>query len=136
MDDRDRVESRPPWVPWAFTSLALVLVAAGAYWFGQHHQVITGDDAPVHRMYWGYFPGFFFFWIFLWVILGGFRRMWWYGGYRPYYRPWRYSRYSHPYDDEREFEEWHRREHERMDSRTRGASSPGASGGSDRGPIT
>ena len=134
--DRDRLERRPLWLPWAFTSLVLVVVAVVAYMFGTQHTVVTtAAGEPIRRMYWGFFPGFFFFWIFIWVIFGMFRRVWWSGGGYPYYGPWRYGRYYHPHDEEREWEEWHRREHERMDgSRGRGPSSSSSS--SDRGPIT
>ena len=31
MDDRDRVQSRPMWIPWAMTSLALLVVAMVAF---------------------------------------------------------------------------------------------------------
>src|SRR5262249_39937546 len=121
-----------------FTALALVGVAVVAYMFGQQQQVVTTAAAsgePVRRMYfgWGFLPGWIFVWVIFWMVFGTFRRMlWWHWG--PYYRPWRYGRYYHPYDEEREWEEWHRREHDRMDSRGRPSSS--SSGGSDRGPIT
>jgi hypothetical protein len=38
MDDRDRLERRAPWVPWAITWLALVAVAAVTYGFGAHRE--------------------------------------------------------------------------------------------------
>jgi len=106
------------WMPWAMTSLALVVVAFLSYALGARHEVVINDDAVRHG--WIGFP-FFTFFLFFWLF-GCFRRMWWWGG--GYYRgrPWRYRRYYDDPDDDREMEEWHRREHERMDqNRSRSA---------------
>ena len=114
MDDRDRHDSRPMWVPWALTSVALFLVAVIAYALGARHEVlVTGSDPVMH----GHFGFGAIFWLFLifWLVFG-FRRAFWWGG-PPYYRPWRYRRYRRMYgdedDEEREWREWHRREHQR-----------------------
>ena len=119
MDDRDRNEPyrRPAWIPWAMTSFALLLVAFGAFAFGTRWEpaAMSGDHVVRHWHSSG-FPGFFFGMFLLFFILGGFRRMWWWGGGYPYYRSRRFRRYyDDPRDDERHWEEWHRREHERMD---------------------
>ena len=124
MDDRDRVVHRPSWVPWAVSSLVLLAVAFLAFAFGTRQAVVIGaDDRIVHSWNWG-FPGVGFF-LMLWIFFACFRRWSWWGcGYPPYYRRWRNRRfYGDPYDDEREWEEWHRREHERM-KRASGASEP------------
>ena len=120
MDDRDRNEPyrRPAWMPWAMTSFALLLVAFGAFVFGTRWEPSGMTGEPVMRHWHSGFPGFFFGMFLLFFILGGFRRMWWWGGY-PYHRPWRYRRYyeePREDDEERRWEAWHRREHERMDA--------------------
>jgi len=123
MDDRDRIHRPAPWIPWAVTSIALVLVAFVAYNFGLQREVVVPAGAePVRRVWVGGFPAFWFFFLLLFFVFGGLRRMWWWGYYP--YRPWRYGRYYYPpYNDEREdWDEWHRRAHERMESGTRGAS--------------
>jgi hypothetical protein len=115
MDDRDRNEPyrRPTWIPWAMTSFALLLVAFGAFVFGTRWEPGAFPGEHVHTWHYGFPGGLFAFLLFFW-LLGGCRRMWWWGGY-PYGRSWRYRRfYDDPYDDERRWEEWHRREHQRM----------------------
>jgi hypothetical protein len=109
------MERRAPWVPWAISSVVLLVVAAVAFVAGTHTAgmaAVSPGERPWH------FHPFGFLWLFLlfWFI-GGLRWMlfgaWW-GG------PWRYRRrYWHPgwRDVDREdFEEWHRREHERMNT--------------------
>jgi len=134
MDDRDRTPHRTAWVPWAITSVALVLVAVIAYTIGAQHHLVEGE--PVRHVWiHGGFPGFWLFFLLFWILFGGLRRMWWGWGY-PYY-PWHYRRYyRHPYDDEderAEWEEWHRRAHGRMNPADGGASNSSAP---NRGPIT
>jgi hypothetical protein len=119
MDDRDRVMQRTPWVPWAITSVALVLVAIIAYAIGAQHHVVVDGEPVRHVWVHSGFGGFWLFLLLFWILFGGLRRMWWGWGY-PYY-PWRYYRryYRHPFDyeDEREqWEEWHRRAHGRTDA--------------------
>ena len=135
MDERDRIEHRRPmWIPWAISSVMLVLVAIVAYNIGVSREAVAAGQEAGRRIYWG-FPGFWGF-IFLIWIFGGLRWMWWGCGPRYYMRPWHYGRYYRPYYDDRdEFEEWHRREHDRMDRRE-GRRESSSSGGSDRGPIT
>jgi hypothetical protein len=137
MDDRDRMDGRPMWVPWAMTSLVLLVVAGIAYTVGARHEVVVAGGEPIVHSSHFEFPGIFALFLLFWIF-GGLRRMWW-GGWYPYYRPWRYRRrYYAPDDDEREWEEWHRREHQRMEgSRGRGSSSSssgprGPSGGDNR----
>jgi hypothetical protein len=109
----DRMPHRGPWIPWAITSVVLVLVALGAYTFGAHQEAAAVAAEPAARA-WRYSPfsGIWMLFILFWVF-GGLRWMWWGGCYRP----WRSHRYSHPAwrdagrDD---WEEWHRQEHERM----------------------
>jgi hypothetical protein len=133
MDDRDRMNGdranrRPHWVPWAVTSLLLAVVAVIAYNVGVSREAVETGAGTGRHFYWG-FPGFWGFIILFWIF-GGMRRLWW--GCGPwYYPPWRYGRYYHPYDD-RDFEEWHRREHERMQAPRRDSTKAD----SDRGPIT
>ena len=119
MDDRNDMNRRPMWIPWAMTSLMLLVVAFIAFAMGARYDPVFEGEHVVHAGHWG-FPGFFFGMLILLFCLGGLRRMWWWGGYP--YRPWRYRRrdYDDPRDDEREWEEWHRRAHERMSAdRTR-----------------
>jgi len=128
----DRMQRRGPWIPWAVASGILVLVALGAYSFGAHEAAAVGGD-PAARP-WRYYPflgGIWPLFILLWIF-GGLRWMLWGGCYRP----WRYRRYYHPawHDDERDdWEEWHRREHERMKT----SSGPGPSSRSEpsQGPV-
>jgi len=47
MDDRDRGHSRPMWIPWAMTSVALLVVAMVAFALGARHEVV-GGDAVMH----------------------------------------------------------------------------------------
>jgi len=132
MDDRDRIDRRSMWMPWAMASLAFVLVALVALVVGTRLTPGMDGGAPVMHAWHG-FSGFF--WIFVvFFFFFGFKRMCWWGGY-PYYRPWRYRRryYGHPYDDEREWEEWHRREHERMDDSKRRNTAPSGGGHGDPG---
>jgi len=134
MDDRDRLAHRTAWVPWAVTSVALVLVAFIAYMIGAQHQVVVDGDSARHVWVHSGFPGFWLFFL-IWILFGGLRRMWW--GWGSPCGPWRYrGYYRHPYDveDERDtWEEWHRRAHNRMD--TPGGGAPGSST-ANRGPIT
>jgi len=114
MDDRDRQYSRPMWMPWAMTSVALLVVAVIAYVMGTRHEVFAGGSGEGVHHHFG-FGGLFWLFLMFWFVFG-FRRAFWWGGY-PYYRPWRYHRYRRMYgdidDEEREWREWHRREHER-----------------------
>jgi hypothetical protein len=131
MDDRDRMERRAPWIPWAITSLALVAVAVIAYGLGAQREAGTFTTEPVHWHGSG-FGGIWLFFLLFWVF-GGLRWMWWGGrGYGPWHYGRRYRRYY--YDDHDDWEEWHRREHERID-RSNGPRSPAPSG-SNQGPIT
>jgi hypothetical protein len=124
------MERRTPWVPWAITSLALVAVAAVAYSLGAHREAEALATGPVRWRYGG-FGGIWLVFVLFWIF-GGLRWMWWGGGY---YRPWRYGRYYPRYYNERdEWEEWHRRQHERMD-RSR-EPKPASASGSDQRPIT
>jgi hypothetical protein len=135
MDERDRALRHPSWIPWALTSLALVVVAVIAYNLGAQREAVAVAGEPVRRVWFYGFPGFWLFFLLFWVVIGGFRRLWWGWGYYPY-RPWRYGRYYyHPYDDKHEdWEEWHRRAHNRMDAAgARGGSTPS---GTDSRPIT
>jgi hypothetical protein len=115
----DRMERRPAWMPWAFASLALFVVAAVAYNIGAH-QVPGGSDVLRERGAWGFghiWGLFFLFW-----ILGMFRWMSW--GWWPPVGPWRFRRYYRPLgDDYNEWQEWHRREHQRMDKARGGGES-------------
>lgn len=133
MDDRDRMDRRPPWIPWAVTSLALVIVAIVAYSLGAQRETVAEAGEPVRRVWVGGFSGFWLIFLLFWVF-GSCRRMWWWGGYS--YRPWRYGPYYyHPSDYQRDdWDDWHRRAHERMDSSN--ARTPTTSAGSDRAPIT
>jgi hypothetical protein len=113
MDDRDRAHSRPMWIPWAMTSVALLVVAMVAFALGARHEVV-GADTVMHSHFG--FGGIFWVFLIFWFVFG-FRRACWWGG-PPYYRPWRYRRhyrrmYGDEDDEEREWREWHRREHER-----------------------
>jgi len=124
MDDRDRMERRAPWVPWAITSLALVAVAAVAYSVGAHREAGALAAEPVYWRHSG-FGGIWVFFLLFWIF-GGLRWMWWGGrGYGPWHYGRHYRRYY--YDD---WDEWHRREHERMDR------SKTTSSSSNQGPIT
>jgi hypothetical protein len=126
MDDRDRMERRAPWVPWAITSLALVAVAAVAYSLGAHREAGALAAEPVRWRHSG-FGGIWVFFLLFWVF-GGLRWMWW-GGRG--YGPWHYGRhYRRYYGDRDDWDEWHRREHGRMDR-----SNP-TSSSSNQGPIT
>ncbi len=130
MDGRDRMERRAPWVPWAITSLALLAVAAIAYSLGAHREAGALAAEPARWRHGG-FGGIWLFFLLFWIF-GGLRRMWWRGHY---YRPWRYGHYPARYDgDHVDWEEWHRREHERMDRSSGPTPSSGA--GSNQGPIT
>jgi hypothetical protein len=128
----DRMLRRGPWFPWAVTSVILVLVALGAYSVGAHREAAAaGADPAVHAWHYYPFPGIWTLFILFWVF-GGLRWMWWGGCYRP----WRYRRYDYPtwHDTERsDWEEWHRREHERMNT-TRGPEGSSRSEAS-RGPV-
>ena len=127
----NRMQRRAPWIPWVLTSVALVAVALIAYSFGAHHEPVATGDTPTPVWHGHAFGGIWLFFLLFWIF-GGLRWMWW--GPR-YYRPWRYGRYYPRYDHERDdWEEWHRREHERMD-RSNGPRQTPASG-SNQGPIT
>jgi hypothetical protein len=129
MDDRDRTDHRAPWVPWAITSLALVAVAAIAYSFGAHREAGAIATEP-GRWRHGGFGGIWLFFLLFWIF-GGLRWMWW-GG--PGYRPWRYGYYQRHDDERDDWQEWHRREHERMDRPT--GARPTSSASSNQEPIT
>jgi hypothetical protein len=128
MDDRDRIEHRAPWVPWAITSLALLAVAAIAYNVGAHREAGALATEPARWRYSG-FGGIWLFFLVFWIF-GGLRWLWW-GPH--YYRPYRryYSRYR---DDRDDWEEWHRREHERLDKPA--GSGPTSASGANQRPIT
>jgi len=129
MDDRNQIDHRRMWIPWAITALALVVVAFAAYGIGLRHDVVTDTGERVIYTRHGVFPGFFGIFL-LFFLLFGLRRIWWWGGYG-YYRPWRYRRwYNQPYDEERDWAEWHRREHERMDEARGRGPAPSSNGGS------
>lgn len=121
----ERMEHRAPWVPWAVTSVMLLLVAVAFYTFGAHEGAasVAADGDRVWRH--GPFPGIFSLFLLFWIF-GGLRWMFW----GRYCGPWRYRRYGyHSWRDERDdWEEWHRREHERMNM-SRGTGTPGAGPG-------
>ena len=120
MDDRNPYR-RPMWIPWALMSAALFLVAILAFSMGSRYEPVYVGGHFAHA----WFPGFFLPLILFFIFFGGLRRMWWWGGY-PYRRPWRYRRYRYdPYEEERDWEEWHRREHERMAGRDKSDPAPG-----------
>jgi hypothetical protein len=124
------MERRAPWIPWALTSLALVVVAAIAYSLGVHREAGALASEPGRWRSSG-FGGIWLFFVLFWIF-GELRWMWWGGRY---YQPWRSGRYYARYSDERDdWEEWHRREHERME-RSR-ESRPTSASGSDQRPIT
>ena len=130
MDDRDRVDPRPMWIPWALTSVALLVVAAVAYALGTRHEVFADGDGAVMHSHFGV-GGIFWLFLVFWFVFG-FRRACWWGG-PPYYRPWRYRRYYRRMyrdddDEEREWREWHRREHERTPPTTAGPADVNARG--------
>jgi hypothetical protein len=128
MDDRVRVEHRGPWVPWAVTSLALVAVAALAYGLGAQRDAGALGVEPARWR--GGFGGIWVFFLLFWIF-GGLRSMWWGGGHHT----WRYGGHHPRYDDERDqWEEWHRREHDRMNGPV--GPRPPSSQGSDQRPIT
>jgi hypothetical protein len=130
MDDRNRFERRAPWLPWALTSLAFVAVAVIAYGVGANREAAAAATEPVRWRSSG-FGGIWLFFLLFWIF-GGLRWMWW-GGYG--YRRWHSGPYyPRHYDGRADWEEWHRREHERMN----GGKEPGAppaSASTDR-PIT
>lgn len=124
----DRMERRAPWMPWALTSVILVLVAIAAYSAGAYREAISaGGDGGAHAWHHDPFSGIFTLFLLFWIF-GGLRWTFWGGRCRP----WRYRRYGYSawHDADRdEWEEWHRREHERMNaSRGSGAAR------SDAGP--
>jgi hypothetical protein len=109
----DRMERRAPWVPWAVTSVVLLVVAVVAYVAGMNTAGGEAGEAAGHRA-WVFFPfgGIWLFFLMFWIF-GGLRWMFW----GAWCRPWRYRRYAYPpwHDDDRQdWEEWHRRAHERM----------------------
>ena len=121
----DRIQRQPPWIPWAVTSVALVLVALVAYSFGAHQEVAGGGGAgTVWRG--SPFSGIWILFIVFWLF-GGLRWMW--GGWGGCYGPRRYRRYYPAWHDRDDWEEWHRREHERMN----GPAGSGASSRSETG---
>jgi hypothetical protein len=105
------------WIPWALTSLLLIVVALVAYSAGARHEAVQAGTEGTRVMYrhgpWGF--GFLWFFVIFWLF-GGLRWLFW----RPWYGPrWRNRRpYHGDYDDPRgDWEAWHRREHERMQDR-------------------
>jgi hypothetical protein len=120
----NELEHRPAWIPWAVTSLLLIVVAIVAYSIGARHEVVQAGADGTRVVYrhgpWGF--GFLWFFVLFWLF-GGLRFLFW----GPWIgAPWRYRRYySRGYDDPRsDWEAWHRREHERMrDGATRDRSS-------------
>jgi len=122
------------WIPWALTSVALLVVAAVAYALGARHEVIGDGGNTVMHSHFG-FGGIFWIFLMFWFVFG-FRRACWWGG-PPYYRPWRYRRYYRRMyrdedqdqdNEEREWREWHRREHERTPPTTAGPADVNARG--------
>jgi hypothetical protein len=112
----DRLERRAPWVPWAIGSVVLLAVAVIAFAAGAHTNAGVAAVGPGERP-WHFHPFGFLWLIVLFWFIGGMRWMlWgaWWGG------PWRYRRrYGHPgwrEFDREDFEDWHRREHERMNT--------------------
>jgi hypothetical protein len=126
----ERIEHRAPWIPWAITSVALVLVAVVAYGVGAHHEAGAVADGTARAWHYHGFGGIWLFILLFWLF-GGLRRLWW-GGYG--YYPWRHGRYGRVcYDEERgDWVAWHRREHERIDA-ARAAGSPSPAG---QGPVS
>ncbi|MEO8484022.1 MAG: hypothetical protein ABI634_17555 [Acidobacteriota bacterium] len=130
----DRMERRAPWMPWAMTSVILLLVAIAAYSFGAHQEAMSaGADTGARAWRYGPFPGIFTLFLMFWIF-GGLRWMLW-GGCG---RPWRYRRYYHPRwrddrDDRDEWEQWHRREHERMNMPT--GNGPASRSDAGRGAV-
>jgi hypothetical protein len=118
-------------MPWAITPVVLMLVALGAYSFGAHQEAVAAGTSAGGAWRFSPFPGIWMLFILFW-FLGGLRRMFWGGCYRP----WRYRRhyYSAWRDDDRDdWEEWHRREHDKM----HGSRSPGTSSRPEpsQGPV-
>jgi hypothetical protein len=116
-------------MPWAGTSLLLLLVAIAAYLIGARSNAVEVAESGRHVWHGYGFGGFWIFLVLLWIF-GGFRWMLWGSPYRHY--RWRYRHYPPPwyYDDRHEWEEWHRREHERMNGRP-----PQPSSGSNQQPA-
>lgn len=125
----NRTDHRSAWIPWALTSVALVLVAIVAYNIGAHREALVVNGEPGVRAYRGFgFGGIWLLFLLFWIF-GGMRWIWWGWGYP--YRPWRYRPYDRGlYEDERaEWEEWHRREHDRIASApSRQTPAPGSGG--------
>jgi hypothetical protein len=106
-------ERRSRWM-FAIGALLLAAVAGGvAYNMGVSHGLaqtaIAQGTAPPYA--WGYRPysfgfGFPFLFVLFWILL--FRGLFW-GG--PWRRRWYYDG---PHGDPRDFDDWHRRAHERM----------------------
>lgn len=118
----EHLEPRAPWIPWAITSVALVVVAAIAYAVGAS---TGGGTADLVRRGWpdndiGKIWAFFLmFWIF-----GALRWLWWGPSWRHHARRYHayYDRWPpHPRD---EWEAWHRQAHREMD--TTGGHVPGS----------
>lgn len=110
----EQMEPRAPWVPWVATSVALVVVAVGAYTIGANTGGTTGApsrqvwaDNDVQKL-WAFFLIF--------LAFSGLRWTWWGPHWR--YRLWRRHAYYRPWDpDPREaWEAWHRQAHRDMDS--------------------
>ena len=126
MDDRDRIDERDHldrrrmWMPWAAAAFGLLFVAFFAFAIGTRMVPPDGDH---YVRGWIFGPGIFFWFLMMFLVFGIFRRMFWWGGWHPYDRSWRYRRYHRDYrdrdDDERDWEEWHRRAHEKMDQSRR-----------------
>ena len=73
----DRIERRSPWIPWAITSVALVLVAVAAYGIGAHQEATVVGGDPAARVWHHHgFPGIWLFFLLFWLF-GGLRWMWW-----------------------------------------------------------
>ena len=125
----EHMEGRAPWVPWAVTSVALLAVAAVAYYLGVRNGELMGaaggEGARLwHRHGHGFgFGGLWMFFVMFWVF-AGLRRLWW----GPRYYGWhRRGPYRACYDDRDAWEEWHRQAHRSPD-----APREGGSGGDSR----
>jgi hypothetical protein len=112
----DRLDHRAPLVPWAISSVVLLAVAVIAYGAGAHAgggaAAVGPDGRPWHVHPFGFLWLFLLFW-----FVGGLRWMlfgaWWGGSWRSRRRYWHPAWRGFDADD---LEEWHRREHERMNT--------------------
>ena len=117
----EQMEARTPWVPWAVTSVALLVVAAVAYYAGvQNGEALVARDVADRVWHGNGTAGLWILFMTFWVF-GGLHRVWW-GPYR--HGRW-YGRGCRRdwHDDQRdEWEAWHRRAHRAMDGTHEGGS--------------